>query len=55
VYGELARRHPEQIERILIRDVTGETAEAERHQAAFRDVPRTRWHIFTDPTGIGVR
>ena len=49
VYGEVARRHPQQIERILIRDVTGEDANAERYRAAFRDVVREKWRIFKEP------
>jgi len=50
VYGEVARRHPEQIERILIRDVTGEGEPAARYRSAFRDVPPERWRIFKEPT-----
>ncbi len=49
VYGEVARRHPQQIERILIRDVTGEDENAERHRVAFRDVVREKWRIFKEP------
>ena len=49
VYGEVTRRHPQQIERILIRDVTGEDENAERHRVAFRDVVREKWRIFKEP------
>lgn len=49
VYGELARRHPRQVTRILIRDVTGETATAARYQRAFRDLPVDGWTVFREP------
>jgi hypothetical protein len=49
IYGELARQHPEQIEAIYIRDVTGETREAERYGNAFRDVPGEKWRVFGEP------
>lgn len=52
VYGAVARKFPEQIIRILIRDVTGEDAAASRYAAAFRDVPATKWRIFKEPTEI---
>jgi phosphatidate phosphatase APP1 len=45
-YGELARRFPEQIVKIAIRDVTDEPADADRYDAAFRDVPPDRWQVF---------
>jgi hypothetical protein len=51
-YGELARRHPEQVVAIAIRDVTAEPADAERYRAAFRDVPRERWQIFREPAEV---
>ncbi len=52
IYGALARKFPDQILRILIRDVTGETAEAARYQKAFRDVPVEKWQIFREPDEI---
>ena len=54
IYGELARRFPGQIERIYIRDVTGESADALRYGAAFRDVPRGKWQSFLQPGEIRV-
>lgn len=51
-YGELARRFPMQVERILIRKVTAEPAEDPRYAEAFRDVPRERWQLFTTPEEI---
>lgn len=52
VYGEVARRHPGQIERILIRDVTKEDRSAERYRTAFREVAPEKWSIFTEPNQI---
>lgn len=52
IYGALARKFPEQIIRILIRDVTGETANAERYQKAFHGVPAEQWQIFREPNEI---
>lgn len=54
VYGALARRHTNVVQ-ILIRDVTGETADAERYRQAFADLPRERWALFTDPAAIADR
>ena len=52
IYGTLARKYPEQILRILIRDVTSESPEADRYQKAFRDMPRETWQIFREPSEI---
>ena len=46
LYGEAARRWPDRIERILIRDVTGDPRDAPRYQTAFHDVPPERWTLF---------
>ncbi len=55
VYGEIARRHPGQIEQILIRNVSGEDEGAARYQAAFREVPPTKWQVFSEPENIRSR
>lgn len=52
IYGALARKFPDQIFRIVIRDVTNETREAARYQKAFRDVPAEKWQIFREPDEI---
>lgn len=52
IYGELARKFPQQIQRVLIRDVTDENADATRYQSAFKDVPREQWRIFRGPKEI---
>ncbi len=52
VYGAIARGHPDQIVRIIIRDVTGEPAIAERYRTAFRGVERDRWMLFREASEI---
>lgn len=52
IYAALARKYPQQIERIYIRDVTNEPAESERHANAFGGLPAERWQIFREPTEI---
>jgi phosphatidate phosphatase APP1 len=52
IYGELARKHPEQVVRVLIRDVTGEASGSERYHAAFQGVARERWAIFHHPDEV---
>jgi hypothetical protein len=52
IYGALARRHPQQVMRILIRDVTKEPPEAERYRKAFQGLPKELWQIFKEPLEI---
>lgn len=52
IYGALARKFPQQVLRVLIRDVTAEGASSERYQAAFKGVPPGRWLIFGDAAGL---
>lgn len=52
VYGEIARRFPDQIEAIFIRNVTEETADSPRFQSAFKSVPTKRWKLFAEPTEL---
>lgn len=52
VYGELARRFPGQIERILIRQVTKDEPDDPRYTQAFRDVPRDIWQLFAQPSDV---
>jgi len=51
-YGELARRFPEQVVQIAIRNVTDEPADADRYDAAFRDVRPGSWQVFREPAEI---
>ncbi len=48
VYGMVARRYPQQVVKIYIRDVTGDAADSERYQSAFRDLPSVQWTLFRD-------
>lgn len=52
IYGELARKHPEQVQRICIRDVTGDKVDGERYRAAFQGVAREKWTVFRHPDEI---
>jgi Phosphatidate phosphatase APP1, catalytic domain len=52
IYAGLARRYPQQIARILIRDVTGEAADSERYPTAFRGLPPGLWQVFRAPAEI---
>jgi len=54
VYGEIARKHPEQIAGILIRLVTDEPADGERFAEAFRDVPPEHWTVFRNPAELAI-
>ncbi len=48
MYGKIARKYPEQIAGICIRNTTGEPANLIRYQRAFLQVPTNRWFIFED-------
>lgn len=52
IYGQIARRHPGQIYRILIRNVSGEPPEAERYRKAFRDLRAEVWRLFESPAQL---
>jgi hypothetical protein len=49
IYATLAQKYPQQIARIFIRDVTGESAVSERYVNAFRGVSPSHWQIFREP------
>jgi phosphatidate phosphatase APP1 len=49
IYAALARKYPRQVERIYIRDVTGEAADARRYEGAFEGLPRGFWQVFREP------
>jgi len=49
IYGTLARQFPTQVQRVFIRDVTGEDAKAARYEAAFKAVPPEKWRVFREP------
>lgn len=52
VYGAAAAKHPDQVLRIYIRDVTGHAADSPRYEAAFVRLPRGTWQLFRDPAEI---
>ena len=52
VYGEALRRHPKQIARIYIRNVTGAKREDARFAEAFASVEAAQWVLFDDPGEI---
>jgi hypothetical protein len=52
IYGTLVRKYPKQIDRIFIRDVTGEAADTPRYRQAFQGVDVDRWTIFKEPDEI---
>ncbi len=52
VYGQAARKRPQQVVAILIRNVTDAPADAERYRKAFEGVPRSRWRVFEKPEEI---
>ena len=53
IYGELARRYPTRILLVCIRLPCPEFDIAARFQHAFRDIPRSRWTVFSDPDELG--
>ena len=48
VYGDIARRYPGSIRRILIRNLDGGKPGDERYREAFRDLPAASWQLFDD-------
>jgi phosphatidate phosphatase APP1 len=54
VYAALMRRHPEQVIRIYIRNVTGESRSDVRFQQAFAGLDDARWELFDEPGGLAL-
>ena len=54
VYGDIARRYPTQIHRILIRNVGNSTAGDERYKIAFTNITRNKWQLFDRPDQISL-
>ena len=52
VYAALIRKHPGQIVRIYIRNITGAARDDERFSSVFAGIPAERWKLFADPTAI---
>lgn len=52
IYGEIARRYPAQIERILLRNTTDEQRGTPRMMRAMQGLPASHWAIFTAPAEV---
>ncbi|MEX0711233.1 MAG: phosphatase domain-containing protein [Pirellulales bacterium] len=52
IYGSLARRFPDRIRAVCIRNVSGESADDVRYARAFEGVSRDRWRLFDDPAEL---
>ena len=52
IYGMLARKHPGQVQRIFIRDVTGQAPESARYRKAFAGISPHVWKVFDDPAEL---
>jgi phosphatidate phosphatase APP1 len=46
IFASLARKHPEQVTRVFIRDTAEERADAERFKTAFADLPEKCCRVF---------
>jgi hypothetical protein len=49
VYAAAARKHPEQVQHVFIRNVGGSGSEPARFQKAFEAIPASRWKVFEKP------
>ena len=52
IYGAMARKYADRVERILIRNLIHRRLETARNMKAFRDVPTQRWCAFEDPQQV---
>jgi phosphatidate phosphatase APP1 len=52
VYGEIARRYPDRVLQILIRNVTRGQKSDKRFQKAMLNAPASRWQLFDQPSEI---
>jgi hypothetical protein len=48
IYGAIAREHGARVAAVLIRDASGEPADAPRYASAFAGLPRERWQVFSE-------
>jgi phosphatidate phosphatase APP1 len=54
IYGDIARRHPDQVRAILIRNVTAESADDSRYvDGAFKALPPDLWLLFDEADAAG--
>jgi phosphatidate phosphatase APP1 len=52
IYAEITRKHPQQIARVFIRDLTGATAQSERYEKLRRNLAADLWWVFSDPVKL---
>lgn len=52
VYAAIARRFPQQIERILIRRAPGDRSPSRRFEGLFAHLPAGRWQVFDSPREV---
>ena len=48
LYGRIARKYPDQVARVYIRELD-ETTDETRYEKAFQDVPAGTWQVFRNP------
>ena len=54
IYGAIARKYPERVRMILLRNVTGDTRTSSRFQRELRDVPAAKWLLFSDAQALSL-
>jgi phosphatidate phosphatase APP1 len=47
VFADLARRYPQQVQKVYIRDIGGDSSTAKSWSTVFQGVPANRWKVFT--------
>ena len=52
IYGDFGRRYPAQVERILLRDPSGQGTVTPRLRTALRDIPSEKWQVFKDASEV---
>ena len=52
VYAGIFHQHPEQIERIYIRNITNATRDDSRFASVFEGIAAERWMLFEDPSSL---
>jgi len=50
IYAQTFRSHPQRIESIVIRDVTGESRSSDRYRETFEGIEPVRWHVVMPDT-----
>lgn len=55
IYGAIARKYPERVRMILLRDVTGDARNGARFLSEMRDVPAAKWMLFTEAKTLNLR